>query len=300
MNVNQLILLATCLEKPELQPGDALLAEALARRGGGVETAPWNGPFEPFARADLVVIRSTWDYARNVKAFRDFIAALRDRRIRTVNPPALMLWNLEKTYLLELGRKGAPLPATKLAPATRDGLLGAMSSLGLDEAVAKPVIGATASGLSILRRDDPAGLDAAAEKLGFDALVQPLIADIRTIGETSLIYFGGAFSHAVIKRPAGGSILVQEEHGGATRAAPPPAWAIGEGARILALLPERPVYARVDVVIHGGASLDGRLSLMEVELIEPELFLTHRPEAASRFADVLLNQLDAHGRHHAP
>ena len=152
----------------------------------------------------------------------------------------------------------------------------------------KPIFGATASGLSLVRRDGEASIDRAAGHLGFPGLVQAVVPEIKTLGETSLIYFAGAFSHAVTKTPQPGSILSQPDFGGRVEAVAPPARAIEAARRLLDLLPEPAHYARVDVVI-----LDDGLRLMEVELIEPELFLTHDDDAAGRLAELLMQELDA-------
>lgn len=285
------VALATCLEKPGLQPSDLLLAAALDARGVKAAPHPWNGPFAPFASADLVVVRSTWDYVPVADRFAGWIERLEAEAQAVANAPRLMRWNLHKTYLLDLAARGAPLPPTEIAEPGAEAIGAAMARLGVNEAVVKPVIGGGAHGLSIARRSDPASLTNAAAKVAGMALVQPLIPEIRTVGETSLVYFAGEFSHAVVKRPKPGSILVQEERGGSTEPTRAPLTAIDEGRRILALLPEKPLYARVDVVLRDAARLDGALWLMEVEVIEPELFLIHDRGAAGRLADALVRVL---------
>lgn len=285
------IALATCLQKPQLTSGDARLAAALQARGACVGAHPWNGPFDPFAAADLVVVRSTWDYMRFADAFAGWIGRLETQARRVANAPALMRWNLSKTYLIDLAEKGAPLPPTVIAEPDVRALADAVDRLGLDEAVVKPVIGGGAFGLSVVRRRDPASFAQAAGKLAGPALVQPLIPEICTAGETSLVFFAGAFSHAVEKRPKLGSILVQEEHGGSTVPARVGGEAVEAARCILKLLPQAPLYARVDVVLGDSARLDGGLKLMEVEVIEPSLFLEHDAAAADRFAEALLHEL---------
>lgn len=283
------IALATCLQFPAPQPGDALLVAALIERGVAVEAAPWNGDFAPFERADLTVVRSTWDYPEHLADFRKWIVRLGEGPGRLVNPAALMAWNLSKSYLLDLAERGAPLPPTRAVEPSAEAISDAMAALGIEEAVVKPLIGATARGLSRVRLEEKAGIVRAASALGGqNGLVQPLIADIAERGETSFVFFAGRYSHAALKRPAAGDIRSQSEFGGVVERASPPEWAIGEAARVLALLPETPVYARVDAV-----TLDAGLALMEVELIEPELFLTHDEESAGRLADLLAEQLRA-------
>ena len=284
------VVFATCNECPDLQLSDALVADALEAAGVRVWAAPWNGSTKAFTEADLIVVRSTWDYPSAIEPFRAWLGGF-VKGDRVVNSPSLMRWNFTKRYLMRLAADGAPLPPTRFAAPTVRDIAAAMDDLKINEGVVKPIIGATASGLSRVRRDDQISLQAAAERLGHacpgqTCLVQPLIAAIATLGETSMVYINGEFTHAVLKRPQPGDIRVQEEHGGATKRTEPTAAAIRRGAEILKLLPEMPLYARVDAVI-----LDETLQLMEVELIEPELFYTHAPEAADRFAAALLEKL---------
>lgn len=282
MSAARTIAFAACNRFPDIQDDDAPAARAIEAAGDRVVVAPWNGPFAPFAAADLVVVRSTWDYWDHLDDFVSWLERLKALP-RVANDPALMLWNLDKSYLFELAAKGAPLPPTTRVDPTAESLAAAMDAQGLAEAVVKPIIGGGAVGLSRVRRGDRAGLEAAAAALGGAGLLQPLIAEIATAGETSLLYFDGAFSHAVVKTPKSGDIRIQTQHGGLTRAVAPTASVIDEGARLLAMLPgAAPTYARVDVVLRDGArGVDPALWLMEVEALEPSLFLDHAPPAAS-------------------
>jgi len=281
------IAFATCLEMPALQPDDVPIAAALGERGVEVQALPWNGPFEPFAACDLIAVRSTWDYAQTPEAFVSWLQQLEQGSVPVVNAPSLMRWNTRKSYLLDLAERGAPLPPTRLVAADAQAIGAAMRELGLDEAVVKPVFGAGASGLSIVRRDDANGLAAAAARLGYDGLVQPLVPEIRTVGEASLVFLGDTFSHAAIKRASQGSILIHAEHGGTTAPFEPTAEQLQVARDVLQLLPEPAHYARVDLVPTAAGAV-----LMEVELIEPELFVLHGQGAPRRFADFLAAQLD--------
>ena len=132
------------------------------------------------------------------------------------------------------------------------------------------------------RRADAAGLAAAAAALGYDGLVQPLVAEIRTFGELSLTFLGDEFSHAAVKRAREGSILIHAEHGGSTAPFAPSCEQVQVARDVLAMLPERADYARVDLVPAASGAV-----LMEVELIEPELFVLHGEGAAVRYARFL-------------
>lgn len=281
------VVFATCAAEPELQPDDLHLRDALASRGVEVVAVPWNGPFEPFACADLVLVRSTWDYQRYADAFLRWLDRLQHVGVRVVNDPALMRWNADKHYLLELAERGAPLPPTREVAADARSIGDAIASLGCVDAVVKPVFGAGASGLSIVPSGDAAALERAALRFSGRGLVQPLLAAIRASGETSLVFVDGAFSHAVLKLPRSDSILVQAEHGGHCEAGEVAAEDVEAARAVLTLLPSVPLYARVDMILGGG---DGR-HLMEVELIEPELFFRFAPGAPAVFADALLARL---------
>lgn len=286
------VVFATCNKLPDIVEDDLPAVAALEARGVRVVAAPWNGPFAPFSAADLVCIRSTWDYWDAPEQFRLWLERLKVLP-RVANDPALMLWNLNKRYLLDLAAKGAPLPPTRLVTPDAAAIAVAMDALGITEAVVKPVVSAGAFGLSRVRRDEVGALEAAAAALGGEGLVQPLISEIATSGETSLVYVDGVFSHAVVKHPKAGDIRIQIQHGGSTQAAVAPDWAIAAGRRVLELLPSPAVYARVDVVLRQTPGLDPQLWLMEVEVLEPSLYLEHAPhEAAKAFAAALMRMMD--------
>jgi len=276
------IAIATCLKYPGLTPSDQIFADALAARGANVVAAPWNGAFAPFDTADLTVVRSTWDYFDVTNDFLAWIARFEEGRA-VLNPPAVLRWSLTKDYLFELGENGAPVPPMRrIAPKPSD-VGAAMTSMNLDVAIVKPLSGGTASGLSRVRAGDHDAIDAAASILNGDGMVMPFLPEIETLGETSFVFLGGAFSHAVLKTPKEGDIRVQEDHGGVSRLIDAPDWAVKAAAQILTMCPSGGAYARVDAIVH-----DDRLTLMEVELVEPELFFTLRPNAAAHLATIVL------------
>ncbi|MEO1252186.1 MAG: hypothetical protein AAFW81_07565 [Pseudomonadota bacterium] len=281
------IAIATCLKQPELTPSDRLLAAALNARGASVVAAPWNGEFAPFAEADLTLIRSTWDYFDVTDAFTGWIGRLEGEAC-VLNPAPVLRWNMTKSYLFDLAEKGGPVPPSRRIAPTPDAIAQAMDALKIDEAIVKPLSGGTASGLSRVARNDPAAIARAAEILNGPSLVQPFLPDIVARGETSFVFLDGDFSHAVLKRPKSGDIRVQEDHGGSSTRVEAPEWAVEEAARILSLCPEGAAYARVDAIVTSR-----ELTLMEIELVEPELFFPYCPEAADRFAAALLRFLDA-------
>ena len=280
-----MIVLATCATWPELSASDQCLAAALRARQQRVTDAPWNGPFAPFAQATAVVIRSTWDYHRAPDAYLAWLDRLDARR--TFNPPALIRWNLSKAHVLDLARRGARVPRSVEAAAEPVAVIDALEMLGLRDGVIKPLIGASGFGVERVGRETVAADVARARsaKALDRVLIQEFIPEIRD-GELAGVFFDGAFSHALRRRPAAGEFRINSQYGGTMKATTLPGDTVEAMAAVLALLPDVPLYARVDGVVRDGAFV-----LMELEVNEPGLGLDLAPGSADRFADALLRRL---------
>jgi glutathione synthase/RimK-type ligase-like ATP-grasp enzyme len=264
---------------------DRHLAAALRARGCRVEASPWNGPFEPFVAADAVVVRSAWDYHAAPDDYRAWLARL--DADRTFNHPELIGWNLAKTHVLELGARGARVPRSLEVRAEPSAIAAALESLGLDQAVIKPVIGASGFGVERVTRRTEADALARAQlnKRADRVLVQEFLAGIAQ-GELAGIFFDGVFSHACRRVPAPGEFRINSQYGGRMIAAKVASDVVAQMASVIALLPRSALYARVDGVLD-----DGRFVLMEVEVNEPGLGLHLAPGSADRFAGALLARL---------
>jgi len=285
--VRDRIVLATCRAWPELSASDRALADALERRGVRVESAPWNGPFAPFASATAVVIRATWDYHRALDDYRTWLDRL--SATRAFNAPGLVRWNLEKSYLTELAARGAPIPASAIVDADAAHVAEALARMALAEAVIKPTVGASGVGVERVSRAHEA--DAVARVRAVTGsprvLVQEFIPEVAA-GEIAGVFFDGAFSHGLRRVPAAGDFRVNSQYGGRMDPAPLDDATIAAMTRVLALLPSPPLYARIDGVLR-----EGRFVLMEVEVNEPALGLHLAPGAGDRFAEALLGRLRA-------
>ncbi len=279
------VLLATHRGSPGLTPSDRLLAVALEARGARVASRPWDSidPADP--SVSTVCIRSTWDYHLRAEAFRAWVSAFGGRPGRLWNPPETVLWNLDKDYLRSLERLGVALPKTLwLHPGEPPDLPALFRATGWRHAVLKPRVSASAHGTILVTPESSLSAEDAAHLLATGALMQEFIAEIRTRGEVSLMFFGGEYSHAVCKEVAAGEFRVQPHLGGGSRLidASPQLRAFGE--RVLATVPYSWVYARVDVVVAERGPV-----LMELELVEPELFFHLIPERADHLAHRLLH-----------
>jgi hypothetical protein len=283
--VTSRILLLSGRSIPTSDPDAGLLEEALRERGAEVLSAPWDEPRYP-PGIDLSVIRTPWDYFERHVEFLDRIRAT-ERTGRIVNTADTVAWNSHKGYLLDLARRGVPVVATTLVPrgSTTSVLEDALRAAGDVEVVIKPAVSICAIGALRTHARDAGAL---AHLRGLvrtgDALVQPFEPLVTTEGELSLMYFGGRFSHAVLKTAKAGDYRVQADHGGMSELfaeVTEAQRAVAE--RAIAAAPRPPVYARVDLVRPADPVV------MELELIEPELFLRHDPASATRFAGTLLD-----------
>jgi glutathione synthase/RimK-type ligase-like ATP-grasp enzyme len=278
-NRTSAIVLATASDQPEITVSDRLYAEALERRGFSVVGAPWDGPRTAFDGAAAVVIRSTWGYYRASDAFRDWTEAMAAAS-RLFNPIGLVRWNLRKDYIGKLAAASVRVPQTHFVACAVETIDKVFAETGWSRAVVKPLTGASGYSVELVAREGIAGAVSrlAAEARASGVLVQEFLPEIAD-GELSLVYFDGIFSHAVRKRPPHGEFRVNSRFG-ATRSAERPSRAVTEqGAAALRLLPELPLYARVDGVVR-----DGQLIVIEVEVLEPALFLDFDPGSAERFA----------------
>jgi len=281
--------LATAAAVPKLDEDGPVLQRALADRGLVGEPAVWDDPTVDWAGFDLVIVRSTWDYARRRTEFLDW-ARMVDATTRLANPLAVLEWNTDKRYLRELESEGLPVvPTTWLEPGDPGDLPTAT------EYVVKPAVSAGARDTNRYRPGDEAAATAHIQRLhheGRTVMVQPYLPAVDTRGETALLHLGGRYSHAIRKGPmlAPGDTAVEglyREEAISPRAATGAERAVAE--RVLAAVPGNPdlLYARVDLV----PGPDGEPVLLELELTEPSLFLTHAEAAAAHLVDAIAARL---------
>lgn len=279
------IALVTGARMPKPDPESHLLVAALAELGIAADVLPWDSATD-WAAYPLVVVRTPWEYFARLDAFLAWCARV-ETATRLVNPRAIVAWNSHKGYLRELAARGLPVvPTLWLERGSPDGAA-RLAAATWPQVVVKPAVSIGAIGT---RLDAPgaAGCRAHVEALltEGDVMVQPYLPGIAESGEVSLIFFAGRFSHAIRKRPKAGDYRVQDLYGGTVETCQPAADEIELAGTALQLTPVPTTYARVDLVRH-----DGRPLIMELELIEPELFLGASPEAARRFAAALQTQL---------
>lgn len=248
--------------------------EAAALEAGGMSVEPlaWNAAGD-LAAFDLVLPLVAWGYHQRVAAWHSWLDQAETARLPVANPVPLLRWNSDKAYLAELCAAGVPtVPSMMIASLDESALAEARAQFG-DELVVKPLVSASAFGTHRLVPGDPVPQTVR----GWRMLAQPWLQSITDSGEWSLIYFDGAFSHAVAKVPRAGEFRVQPEHGGIITSCDPPSGARDVADAALAQAPTASTYARVDLVRGNDASLQ----VIELELIEPALWLEHAPDPSA-------------------
>ena len=257
------------------------LRPPFAALGMSLHDLAWDDPDLDWSSFGAAIIGTTWDYWDRID---EFLATL--ERIGTLtklfNSAALVRWNSRKTYLRELEAKGANLiPTLWLDAAPPERAVSAFDELGSEDLVFKRQIGAGAADQHRLKRGDPI------PDMPHAMMVQPFLRMIQDEGEISFIFIDGTFSHALVKRAASGDYRIQSTYGGTEKAISPSAEDLVAATAIISTLEDVPLYGRVDML----RGPDGRLLLMELELIEPYLYPLEGPVLGTKMASAVARRL---------
>lgn len=283
------VALVTCEALPNLYEDDRLLVTALNEIGIASRPAIWSDVSIDWLAFDAVVIRTPWDYFERVEAFCAWLDARIASGVLLCNSGEILDWNFDKRYLRDLAAAGVSLVPTIVVPrGGRPDVVALAQARSWEEVVVKPTISGGAYRTHRFRLEDADRYreDIAHTLVDRGLLIQPFLPEILSVGELSLLFFDGVFSHAVCKRPRRGDYRVQPQFGGTDETVEArDEWI--EGARAcIAAAPSLPVYARVDGVIR-----DGEFLLMELEVFEPLMFLARHPHAPRRFARAIQGRL---------
>lgn len=284
------IALVTSQVHPDIDPDDEGLIVALRAHGIEPTACMWNDPSVDWAAFDALLVRSTWDYFQHYTQFLHWYARIAELGVAIVNPLPLLIWNSDKRYLLELAKLDVPIIATTHARGSD--LEAALASMS-GEVVVKPSVSGGAWH-TVRGRIGSDEFDRALAALPreLDYLIQPFMPQIVADGEWSLLFFGGVYSHAVLKKPGADDYRVQTYFGGTAELTEPDPSILAAARHALQAVTtlgyRDQAYVRVDGVVD-----DGVFRVMELEFIEPFLHFTAHPPAATLFATQLAQRWQA-------
>lgn len=247
-----------------------------ALKGAGFEVVSMEWPRATEAEVDAVLPLLAWGYHQDAADWLAMLDALEAKGVRALNPASVLRWNTTKTYLADLKAAGVPVVPTVFVDRVDDAVVAAArAELGGGTLVVKPQV---SGGSHETVKLEPG--EALVGGPGGGAMIQPFLPSVSGEGEISLLHFDGVFSHAVGKVARAGDFRVQPQFGSTIGPIEPPPGALDIAQAVLAATPGRLTYCRVDLIRHP----DGTLRVMELEAIEPDLFLEHAPEAGAVFA----------------
>lgn len=276
----------------ELFEEDKLLQHGFEEHGVQAQPVVWNQPGIDWSQFDLALIRSTWDYLDEKEHFLRVLSQIEHSSCRLFNPLEAVRWNIDKHYLFDLKEWDVPIIPTLQASDVRPDMIAMLfANAQTQTAILKPTIGLGGSHsyrvpideltnkLEALRASEPRQ----------EYLVQPFIEDIVSEGEWSYIYFNRTLSHVLLKKPAPGDYRVQGIYGGTVQAAKPSLRDLAEAESVIGKLPFDLLYARLDFV-----RVDGQLSIIEVELIEPIFSFHLVPESIAHLVHATRHRFTTH------
>jgi len=276
----------------ELEEQMAKIIPAFKAQGMIVDTVRWRDAASLADEYDAFLPLFVWDYFENNQDLFLSEMAKVSQKTKLFNEFDVLKWNSDKSYLEDLEKSGAPVIRTLYVnAATESSVHNAMETLNAEKVVIKPVIGGGAWRQSLYHKDD---VFPDRESLPpQSAMIQAFLPSVQSEGEYSFIYFGGQFSHAVLKRAKSGDYRIQSVFGGTEETYTPSSAERANAREILDALDFIPLYARVDL-LRGN---DGQLKLIELELLEPYLYLAHAPgdgaenKGAQKLASAVLKRL---------
>lgn len=267
---------------------DYLVQSELEKLNISCKRVAWDKNFNP-ASFSFAIFRTTWNYFDEINNFMHFLGTCKNS-ISLINSLDLVLWNLDKRYLLSLKSKGINIPETHIVDKNCEtNLLKIVNNYGWKDIVIKPCVSAAAWNTHYIKHGD---LDKSMDLFSdlsnrCDMMVQSFQKNIISKGEVSLMIIGGIFSHAVLKKAKDGDFRVQDDFGGTVSVYFPGKSEIEFALNVIEKLPEKPAYARVDIIVDNY----GNTALSELELIEPEMWFRLRPDSAKILAQYIKDSI---------
>lgn len=276
--------------RPAEKNEDDLLIDYLLTKGLTVEKTVWNHPHVKWESYDLVIIKSPWDYFNLIGDFYDWLTEMEKKKIKFLNPIATVKWNADKHYLKDIENAGLSIaPCVFLEKGELVHLDDYFLKLNSQKLIVKPAV---SGGSKNTFKVTPENVEEVNRELHLllaeeSFILQPFLTEIEEHGEWSFIFFGGQFSHALVKKAKAGDFRVQHVFGGTIHPQLPPVALIADAQRYVDQFAKDCLYARVDGVI-----VNQQFLLMELELIEPFLFLDTNKKSLENYFQALNNRLE--------
>ena len=260
----------------------------LQNRGLDISAEIWDDPLVEWEKYDVALLKTPWDYHQKFGQFKLWLDKIESLNIKLFNNYRIVRWNMDKHYLLEIASSGFDIiPSIFLEQGWNEELIPLFEKLGSDKIIIKPCVSGGSRNTIVL--DKNSAIEDKDRVLALvlegDFIVQPLMPQIQE-GEWSFIFFDGKYSHSIIKRPKAGDFRVQQIFGGTIEIASPDQQHIDNAASYVSKFAKDALYTRVD-----GLMVDGNFVLMEIELVEPFLYLSYHPDAPERYFQSLIKHL---------
>lgn len=275
----------TCARLPELLESDQKLIPLFAKENISAKAVVWDDESVDWTEFDCLIFRNTWDYYQKEIAFNLWLDKIESLGIKTLNPISIIQKNKHKFYLKELEKEGISILPTIFLEKNSTSSLQDLIPENWEKIVIKPAFSAGSYLTKLIDRSEIESIQAEFKEHfeTKDFLLQEFRPEIKEVGETSLIFFNGKFSHAVNKKPIKDDFRVQIQYGGKYTTIQPNDDLLQQAELVLSKIPEKLLYARVD-----GIVIDNKLHLMEIELIEPDLYFDLANGARERFVEAFL------------
>ncbi len=277
------IALLTCRDWPGVYEKEQKLALEISKELD-VKVEIWNDPTVNWASFDCLIFRNVWDYFEFPKEFGEWLDMIEGLNIRTLNPLSIIKQNHHKFYLKDLQNQGIDIIPTVFIPKNTGLDLSILKENNWEKAVIKPAVSAGSYMTTLFSQDEIPTIEAEYTPIALerDLLIQPFMPEIQKMGEISILFFQGQYSHSVLKKPKGEDFRVQAQFGGQYQEYFPDNSVIQTAENIVKTFSGELLYARVD-----GILKDGKFLLMEIELIEPDLYFDYAPEAKKNYLKAL-------------
>ncbi|KQM67131.1 hypothetical protein ASE74_06600 [Pedobacter sp. Leaf216] len=284
------IALVTYLDKgaydtTTVESEDDKLLDFLTAKGLKIEKVIWNDQNINWENYSLAILKSPWDYFDLIDDFYNWLTLLETKNIKLLNPIEVVRWNSDKKYLKEIEAAGLKItPSYFIQRKENIDLSHSFAQFDTNKLIVKPCISGGAKNTFKVTAENVEEINVQLNQLleAEDFIVQPFLPEILENGEWSFIFFNGVYSHSLIKQAKAGDFRVQPAHGGSVHPQKPKAELIAKAQQYVTSFAKNCLYARVD-----GTIVNGEFLLMELELIEPFLFLNTEPENYERYYKAL-------------